>query len=395
MQPFDLRVLLLPGLVIFFATFWVAQRVTRSFAFSLPAALIKAGAFWLYFGLLFDGTYTFLDDWSYLEGGRQLYAQGVGITNLAQNWHLLLTVGSGNHFLYYLYNAYAFQLFGETYFAPVALNVLLTSLIAWFGTNLAGQEFGLGGPQRKYFFVFLLLHPDILVWSNIMNGKDIFVLLMHVLLLLSCSFLFRRRWVAALVLAVPVSLVLFFMRFYVPLLFVVALAASQLFVLHGKGRLRLFVLSGVLGALVLSWLGPNTIQYARATLADQVGNPFYGFVRFLLTPIPFNTDEAYRFLDFPMLIHWLLLPFACWGVVMAYRLSTPFSRFFLLYMLIFVGLYAVFVAEQGPRARVQLDYAWAVLQFMGLMAFFRFPLVGTERVRVYLQPRGDSDLTNA
>lgn len=371
MRSFDLNILLAPGVIIFFATLWVAFRATHSPVFALLTAFLKAGVFIVYFGLLFDGTYTFLDDWSYLEGGQELQAQNVGITNLGDNWELALMIGGGDHFLYYLYNTYALRLFGEGYYAPVALNILLTLLVAWYGTRLVAREFGISGIRRKWFFGFLLLHPDILVWSNVMNGKDIFVLLMHILLLLSCSLFFKRQLLAALTLAVPVSFALFFLRFYVPLLFAAALIISLVLIRSGKGWLRLFFFGCVVATLVLTWLGTDGLQYALGAVSANFVNPLYGFVRFVLTPVPFNTEEAYSFLDFPALIHWMLFPFAIWGLIMVYRLHTPFSRFFLLYLLVFVSLYAVFGELQGPRHRVQLDFAWAVLQFMGVMAFLR------------------------
>jgi hypothetical protein len=369
MKPFDLDLLLAPGLSIFFATVGVAFWVTRSPVFSVSAAFIKAGIFLVYFGILFDGTFTFLDDWSYLEGGGELYAQNVGLTNLSENWEFALVIGGGDHFIYYLYNAYAFRIFGEGYYAPVALNILLTVLIAWIGTYLAARAFGLAGMRRKCFFGFLLLHPDILAWSNIMNGKDILVLLLHVFLLLACWLFYSRRLMAAIVLAIPVSLVLFFTRFYVPLLFAVALLASLLLARGGKGRLWLSSLGIILAALVFAQIGSDGLQYALAAVRENFVNPFYGFLRIALTPIPFNTELAYSFLNLPALIHWMLFPFACWGAVVVCRLRTPFSRFFLLYILIFLSLYAVFGELQGPRHRVQLDYAWAVLQFAGAMAF--------------------------
>src|SRR5882762_8400408 len=122
MQSFDLEFVLTPSLIIFLATLWVAFRVTRSPVFSLSAGAVKAGLFFGYFCLLFDGTFTFVDDWNYLEGGQELLAQGIGLTNLADNWDFALMVGAGDHFVYYLFNTYAFRLFGEGYYAPVALN---------------------------------------------------------------------------------------------------------------------------------------------------------------------------------------------------------------------------------------------------------------------------------
>lgn len=371
MSAFDLELLLTPALAIFFTTLMVALWVTRAPVFSMVAAVIKAVIFLLYFGLLFDGTFTFLDDWSYLEGGQELHSQGIGVANLAENWNSVLAIGGGSHVIYYLYNAYAFRLFGEGYYAPVALNIVLTVLIAWIGTYLSVRAFGLSGAHRKFFFAFLLFHPDILAWSNVMNGKDVLVLLLHVLLLVSSWLFLVRRPVVALALAVPVCLVLLFTRFYVPLLFGVALLATLLLSRTGKGRVWLFSLSIAFVALFLAQIGLDGLDYALAVLHENFVNPVYGFVRAVLTPIPFNTDLPYSFLDVPALIHWLLLPFACWGAIALHRLRTPFSRFFLLYVMFFLSLYAVFGELQGPRHRVQLDYAWAVLQFVGVTAFLR------------------------
>ena len=370
MQPFDLDAILTPGLVIFFATLWVAFRMTRSAVFALMAAFVKAGVFLVYFGLLFDGTFTFFDDWGYLEGGREFYAQGIGITNLVDNWDIVLLTGGGDHFGYYIFNTYAFRFFGEGYYAPVAINILLTLLVSWIGSNLVAREFGLG-LQRKWFFGFLLLHPDILAWSNIMNGKDILVLLLHVLLLLSCSLFLGGRLAAALALAVPVCIVLFFMRFYVPLLFALALIISLLLARGVKVELRFLFPSVLFTALILVWVGPAGLQYAVDKLSEDFVNPFYGFVRFALTPIPFNTALNYSFLDVPALIHWMLFPFTFWGVIAIQRLHTPFSRFFLVYLLVFISLYSVFAELQGPRHRVQFDFALAILQFIGLKSFLR------------------------
>jgi hypothetical protein len=371
MQTFDLEFLLAPGLVIFFATWWLAFKVTRSGVFSLSAGIVKAGAFLFYFGMLFDGTFTVLDDWEYLEGGWELYAQNVGLANLVENWEFALLVGGGEHIVYYLYNAYAFRVFGEGYFAPVALNILITLPIAWFGTCLAAREFGFFGDWKKLFFAFLLFHPDIFVWSNVMNGKDILVLFLHVLLLLSASMFFQERWRLALALAIPVSLILFFLRFYVPALFSAALVASLVLRRRHREVWPLLIVGSGLAMLAWGWLGEAGLEFALAELRENFVNPLYGFARFTLTPIPFNTDIAYSFLDIPALIHWILMPFMVWGVVLMLRQKTPFAWFFLFYVLVFAGLYAVYGGLQGPRHRVQLDFAWAVLQFMGLQPFLR------------------------
>ncbi|MFZ2171749.1 MAG: hypothetical protein WAW61_19170, partial [Methylococcaceae bacterium] len=185
MQQFDIELLVTPGLVIFLATSLIAFKVTRSVIFSMSAALIKAGLFMLYFGLFFDGTINFIDDFAYLDIARTLYDDNVGITNFMEHLDNMKGLNNGEHFGYSLYNVFAFQLFGIGYYAPVALNIVLTSLIAWFGANLADIEFGINGVWKKLFFAFLLLNPDIVTWSTLLNGKDSLVLLLHVMLLYS------------------------------------------------------------------------------------------------------------------------------------------------------------------------------------------------------------------
>ncbi len=93
----------------------------------------------------------------------------------------------------------------------------------------------------------------------------------------------------------------------------------------------------------------------------------------LLTPIPFNTQEAYNFLNIPALFHWLSMPFILNGIFYIYRVKTGFSRFFIIYLSLFMLLYGVYEELQGPRHRVQLDYAFALLQFFGFYLFFMMP----------------------
>lgn len=374
MLPFDLSVILWPSLVIFGVTACVAFQVTRSPIFSLGAALIKAGIFLIYFSQLFDGRYNILDDWSYLEGGEELLSHAIGISNLVGNWDAAMAIGQGNHFIYYFYNSYAILLFGVGYYAPVALNILLTVAIAWLGAQLARRELTISGNGFRLFFAFLLFHPDILAWSNLLNIKDILVLFFHVLLLYSVSLFSRGLLWSGMTLALAASLILVFLRFYVPLLFAMAFMLNFLLAGRPGDRSKAFLIGVAMAGVVITVLGESGIQFAYRVIGEQFVNPFYGFLRMVLTPIPFKTDELYSFLNFPALIHWLLIPFVFWGVIAMYRLRTPFSRFFLTYLLIFMTLYAVYGELQGPRHRVQLDYGWAVLQFMGLRAFVRSAL---------------------
>ena len=370
MTPFGIDALIWPTTAIFIVTLCVSLRFTESLALSIFAALAKAGIYVTYFGFIFDGVYTFFDDWTYLVVGLKLLHQNITITNLIDTMELILPKNSGNHVVYYLHNLYALHLFGKGYFAPVALNILLTAGIAYWGARLASVEFSMSKKATKLFFLFLLLHPDILAWSTVMNGKDILVLLLHVLLLTAASLYLRGKLPKAIQLAAPVILVLFFLRFYVPLLFAMALMASNVLA-DRRNRAGYLLVSTAVLVLMALLTGKDSLQVAINVIIDDFVNPLYGIVRFSLTPIPFNTDENYAFLNLPSFLHWLWFPFVVLGFIHVGRVGTQFSKFFLLYTMVFIALYAMYAELQGPRHRVQMDYAFALLQFLGSMVAFK------------------------
>ena len=218
------------------------------------------------------------------------------------------------------------------------------------------------------FFAFLLFHPDIFAWSNIMNGKDTLVLFLHVLLLWSVSLYFRGRMVVGLGLAFFVCLILFNLRFYVPILFGSAFGLS-LFLTQKNYRRPLPLFVGFIALFALGLVNDFHLQESLTSFQEEFINPFYGFIHFMLTPIPFGTSIEYSFLDIPALIHWLLIPFTILGLIIMLKQPSNYTRFFLLYLLVFVVLYACYNQLQGPRHRVQLDFGWALLQFMGIKSF--------------------------
>lgn len=369
-MQFSFESLIAPGLAIFLVVLFVAFEVTRSVVFAALAALLKAGTFLLYFGIWFDGTFTFLDDWAYLDLAIQMYDQNLGLFDTVGNVDALQGISGGEHYGYSLYNVYAITFFGFGYYAPVAMNIILTAFIAWAGANLAATEFRFNDGWRKLFFAFLLFHPDIFAWSNIMNGKDTLLLLLHILLLHSVSMYFRGRVTFAVILALTVCTMLSALRFYVPLLFGAALALSMFISAKNYSNSLKFVAAGfVLAFFILTdyFKLENNINALRADFV----NPFYGAVRFMLTPIPFNTELEYSFLNIPALIHWILMPFVILGFLAMAKNPSDYEQFFLIYIMIFLALYSCYGELQGPRHRVQIDYAWAVLQFMGIQPFLR------------------------
>ena len=370
MSSFPIDTLIWPTCAIFLITLIISFQLTKWPAFSLLVAFFKAGIFFVYFGLLFDGLFTFLDDWTYLNGGKAFVQRGIGITNLSEHYHFVLGTAGGNHFLYYIQNSYALRIFGNDYWAPVALNVIVSVGIASLGARLAVAEFGMGKCTSKLFYLFLLFHPDILAWSNIMNGKDTLVLFFHVMLLACVSQYIHGNRMKAIILGSLISFLCLFLRFYVPLLFGIALSLAIL-ISNRRKLIRSFVFCFI--AVTLIYLSAkSTMDSALAQLLNSATNPIFGFFRMFLTPVPFRTEEKYSFLDLPALIHWMLVPFLILGIYNVWKIKRYFAKFFIFYFLIFLVLYSCLPTLQGPRHRVQLDFAIAVFQFIGLLKLYYF-----------------------
>lgn len=353
-----------PAVVIFSFTLVAAFLVTRSVIGSLAGALIKAGLFFLNYWLFFKGQVTGFDDLYYLEMASKLRGMDFVIMDVFQRRQEVMDLAESAHIFYPIYNYYGVALFGDFYFAPVTLNVLATLPVAYVGMRLGMAEFGLSRKQARVFFLFLLLHPEILAWSTVFNGKETLVLLCHVLFLTGVSLFFRKRILASILVISPVIYVLFGLRFYTPPLFAAAFFAYSVIALKGKYRLALMVLAATCSILLFLQLRGGW-DYILNIYVSSLNNPLIGFVHFLLTPRPFFTDPEYEFLDWPSVYHWLAIPLFFMGLARVYRLKTRFSRYFIYYFITIMVFYSSFSELQGARHRFQLAFAFAIFEFLG------------------------------
>ncbi len=344
---------------------------TRSPVASLTAALLKAALFLFYYHSVFDGTFTFLDDWAYLRGGETLLGDGVRVFNMLAHVRELFQAGRGLHFTYYLYNAEAIALFGHAYWAPVGLNICLTFVAAGFIMRVLEQGLGASRAVSRGAFFFVALHPDILVWSTIMNGKDVLVMTLigAFTYAVSCGSQQRTRY--AVLVGGSACALLLFTRYYVPLMLLAALVIALVVSRGGHRRfaMNLAVLGGI--AVVVTTIGIATFSDIVRLFREDFVNPIYGLVRFALTPIPFNASREYAFLNLPQVFHWLMFPFLICGIIEIWRQKSLTGRFLTIYFFLAVVLYASYGELQGPRHRVQIDGAIAIYQFFGIVAALR------------------------
>ncbi|HEX7348934.1 MAG TPA: hypothetical protein VF264_04715, partial [Rhodanobacteraceae bacterium] len=175
LPPFPLTALALPAIAILIGGFLLGLAFTRRVVLSSAIAALKAGLFVAYFGAVFDGTYTFLDDWRYLHVGELLARQHIGILDFFSHYHYVRSTVESANLSYYIYNASAIDVFGAGYYAPVAMNVLLTFMAAGLLMETARAGLGMSRRTSTGLFVFLALCPSILAWSTVTNMKDILV----------------------------------------------------------------------------------------------------------------------------------------------------------------------------------------------------------------------------
>jgi hypothetical protein len=301
----------------------------------------------------------------YLETAKKYGELDVKASDMVFDRTKLMDAAESSHVFYPLFNYYSIRLFGEHYFAPVAMNVMLATLVAVLGARLAAFEFRLTRTQKKLLFCLFFLHPEILGWSSVFNGKEMCVLLCHVLLLIGVSLFFRKRWVTAVLLIVPVVFLLSGLRYYVPFLFAAAFLGYAILTLRDRRGLLLLVTgSCTMGLIVMQLYGG--FGYGLDFMLSTLSDPLFGVFHFLMTPRPFHLDPEYSFLLFPSIYHWCVFPFAVFGFWYVWKMRTTFSRFMIIYFLTFVAFYSVFEGLQGARHRLQLAFAFGSFEFFGI-----------------------------
>jgi hypothetical protein len=371
MQPFPLIDLAGPAIFILVAGFVITYAFTRRIVLAYWVTALKAGLFLLYFGFIFNGTYTFLDDRRYLAIGEQLAANGVGVLNIISHYKYIVSTVTGQNIAYYVYNATAVELFGAGYYAPVALNIVLTFLEAGLLMKAARDGLGMGRRAAIALFAFIALSPDILAWSTIPNFKDTLVATGTAAAVCAVALVDRQRIGRAALLAVAAAFVLAITRLYVPLMLGVAFGITLFLSPRGRRNPWLWLLAVVALFFVVRYMGHGSLVNAVHELRSKMDNPVKGLVRFIVTPIPFHTAPGYGFMNLPQMIYWALLLPMFYGVRCVWRKATISSRFMVIYFILMLLLYGSFTTLQGARHRVQIDGLVVIFQFYGLLALFR------------------------
>jgi len=363
-QPFSFENLWLPAISIFFLGYILCQFILKEKFLAFVIATFKALIFFCYFYFFYDGTYTSgYDDYYYMSKGALLLEEirekslaSIEIFNVAESFH----------FTYIIISAIAQYAFGEYYYSLVAINVMASFLCGLISHAIIKSQYQ-NDKHAKIFCVAMLLYPDVLSWSSVFAGKDIFVLLGHLIFIYAFSNLARNNIPRSVFFIAIALLFTLYLRFYVALIFLllIALEVRKNFYLH----LLYFGLISVALFLDLFATFSSLLSTGTSGLTFDVSKFIqlpYGVLHFWLTPRPFSEDLIHQFLLFSNILNWIFFPFIFYGLLKCIRSKDRFVRFIAVYFLVFSIFYGLIDYLNGPRHRLQLTFALIYFLWVGV-----------------------------
>lgn len=360
--------------LLFIAFFiWLISTIVLSrvlpFLSACLVAFIKVCIPVIYFAKFSDGSWIHIDDQAYIEEGLKVLYQGCNplltFLRLDHGYEALLIQVGGRHIIYSWWNLLSFWLFSEDYFAPVFMNVGLTSIAAYFFVQILKlSDF----PTRyqKWLCVFFILHWDIISWSSFTNLKEMMVMTFTIfnfwILLYAITKKSNKQFLWILLWGLSLY-VFFWLRFYIPVLIIISI---MVWILIG-GYIKQFLLLAIPSAIVCIFFLSTDTNHVLSFL--DFSNLIYGPIRSFLTPQPWNIEEAYSYITIASFLHWLFAIPAIIGGVLLWN-QFPNIRLLLIYFIVTLALYAFFPGQQGPRHRVQISFVLVLAQYHFLWTFF-------------------------
>lgn len=364
MVNFNLFLLLIVMCWSFYLTFELTSRYTTS-------VIIIFLKYILFFTLIYVfGFYFTPDSVRYYQKGWQIAQLHYHFVEMfiygTPARQAAMAIANTQHLFYFLISAMVQYLFGHQ-----IINLLLTNTLATFVCgyllhrlmNLMRKYDGLQISEKNicYASIFFLFQPALISWTTFLTLKDIFVILLT-LLFFNGIYEFKFNKIKGLVLIGAACFFLLDLRFYI----IIALVAS-----YALSRVKLNVkLIYAAPLLLVSFLAFHLLdisalieKYAHFSIAKIS----YGFVRMMLTPLPWQVSSTYAFLTIPAIWNVLLFIPMCVGIWVAYK-----RKMNKMYMIFFFGvifIYSLSSQEQGARYYFQLIWLTSFFQFLFFVHF--------------------------
>jgi hypothetical protein len=369
--PFQFSELWPATLIIFALGYVVTRRVLSNEIVSLIIPTIKSLIFFIYFFIYFDGTLTSgFDDFYYLSKGVSLINQ-VKDTPLHQiNF---FDAAEGLHFIYVIASAIVQYILGEGYYSLVALNIIISFTCGSVAYSIIFLKNG-NKIQARLFAVSVMLYPDLIAFSSVFAGKDVLVLLAHLIILYSYLKILRGDFKFGYVVGFITFVSTVFLRFYVPIIFLFVIIyemkiIKSISLIIPIGLLLWF--SGLLNNLIdlFNEGSKNIIQNSTKILYLP-----YDILHFWLTPRPFFEDPIFEYTLLANIFNWLIFPIFIYGYYFAFKSKDKFVKFLCIYFLFFSIFYGLVDFLNGPRHRLQLIFPIIYFIWVGLGKLKLIPL---------------------
>lgn len=364
-NPDDLRQVLTPAATIAVVAFLAAKLTVKGNVRVLAVVLVKTAVFLYCYAMFFDGFTPNQrpDDTVYMKQGLSLLRQ---LETKPWDQISLIYTAESFHFFYIVPVALAIHLFGVHYFSLVALNVIVSLLAGCFAFAIIKKSYK-NERIASWFFVAIVLHPDVLTWTNTFAGKDTWVLLGHLIFIYGFVCLAERDRKAGFAWLLMATLLTLNLRFYIPVIMM------GLVLLYSSRAAKFWLTVAILGILATT---PETVSALQSLLRGGVSSTsidllslLVGIPRFWLSPRPFFEDELHRVLRFATIVNWMIFPVMLTGMYRSLVSGDRLSRFILVYFLVFSVLYGFTAFLNGPRHRLQLVFAQVFFVWVGLSYF--------------------------
>ena len=340
---------------------------------SFILAFVKCALPYIYFSdVLGDNwTWNLKDDLGYMEAAKFLLSKDtdpLGLILFDSERRHLFSIAGGHHVLFQWLNYASFYYLSPKYFAPVYINIALTAVATvLFMRVLKIADYS----YRSVIQIGALscVGLELLSWSSFLNLKEPVVILLTTAALYFMVGFNKYKKLRHLVGFGLVCLLFYYLRFYLPVLFVIAYL------------LAVFPWSSLAPVVLLTF---TTV----ATLASQIGvnqidrfhfdNFAFNALRFLLSPRPWGIEASYSFLLLTSVFHLALVPLAFVGFTLTSKKGFA-GRLFASYVVILVIFYALLPDFNGPRHRHQMYFVMALFQISGAAWAIRLLSAGPSR----------------
>ncbi len=301
------------------------------------------------------------DEISYYVKSKQIYegilSNGlIALLNFNQYTH-------SSHFLFYMWNAFLFLIFGKSFYISIMANVFLSCVSGRILLKIL-RHIGVESKDSKIITVFYLLSPSVICWSSFHNLREIFLSVFLFLVLLQMMRFYEKQSLKNLFLLLISFLAMFPIRFYIIIIATLTLSISLL-----KKKTSKILFLFIISSIFLSWGLVDLFAPSIKNLKMDFLNIAYGFIRFILTPNPLNLDQKYYFIFPDAIFHTIMFPIFLVGIISVYRKYKLENGMIIIFLFVFllVVFYAILPQVQGPRQRFPLSFFFIFCQYEGLL----------------------------